>query len=55
MQDDAAAAREVLGLPDEVEPVAFTPLGYPADAPGPKKRKPLGADKEDKKKGGKKG
>jgi nitroreductase len=21
--------------------VAFTPLGYPADKPGPKKRKPL--------------
>jgi len=38
---DPDAARDVLGLPDEVEPVAFTPLGYPADAPGPKKRKPL--------------
>jgi nitroreductase len=38
---DAAAAREVLGLPDGVEPVAFTPLGYPADQPGPKERKPL--------------
>ncbi len=30
------AAREVLGLPEEVEPVIFTPLGYPADAPGPR-------------------
>jgi len=38
---DATAAREVLGLPDDVEPMAFTPLGYPADEPGPKKRKPL--------------
>jgi len=38
---DPAAAREVLGLPDDVEPIAFTPLGYPADQPGPKKRKPL--------------
>jgi nitroreductase len=39
---DPDAARSVLGLPDEVEPVAFTPLGYPADAPRPKKRKALG-------------
>ncbi len=38
---DPAAAREVLGLPDGVEPVAFTPLGYPADQPGPKRRKAL--------------
>lgn len=36
---NAAAAREVLGLPDTAEPVAFTPLGYPADQPKPKKRK----------------
>jgi nitroreductase len=35
------AAREVMGLTDEAEPVVFTPLGYPADIPGPKKRKPL--------------
>lgn len=35
------AAREVLGLPSETEPVIFTPLGYPADLPGPKIRKPL--------------
>lgn len=35
------AAREVLGLPDDVEPIAFTPLGYAADQPKPKKRKPL--------------
>jgi len=38
---DPAAAREVLGLPDDVEPIAFTPLGYPADQPKPKKRKAL--------------
>jgi nitroreductase len=34
------AAREVLGLPAELEPVAFTPLGYPADKWKPKKRRP---------------
>jgi nitroreductase len=38
---DPAAAREVLDLPDGVEPVAFTPLGYAADRPRPKERKPL--------------
>jgi nitroreductase len=36
---DAAAAREVLGLPPEADPVVFTPLGWPADAPKPKTRK----------------
>lgn len=35
------AARAVLQLPAEAEPVIFTPLGYPADQPGPKNRKPL--------------
>jgi nitroreductase len=35
------AAREILGLPEEVEPLIFTPLGYPADELGPKERKPL--------------
>ena len=38
---DPAAARQVLGLPDGVEPIAFTPLGYPADEPRPKERKAL--------------
>lgn len=38
---NAKAAREVLGLPDEVEPLIFTPLGYPADQPKPKERKEL--------------
>ena len=35
------AAREILGLPEDVEPIAFTPLGYPADSPRAKKRKTL--------------
>jgi nitroreductase len=37
---DPAAAREVLKLPAEFEPIAFTPLGYPADQWKPKKRRP---------------
>ena len=36
---DPVAAREVLGLPEGVEPVAFTPLGYAADELKPKQRK----------------
>jgi len=35
------AARSVMGLPEEAEPVIFTPLGYPADQAGPKVRKTL--------------
>jgi nitroreductase len=35
------AARRVLQLPEGVEPVLFTPLGYPADTPRPRTRKPL--------------
>jgi len=38
---DPVAAREVLGLPDDVEPLAFTPLGYPTSQASPKKRRPL--------------
>jgi nitroreductase len=38
---DPSAAREVLGLSENEEPIAFTPLGYPADEPKPKKRKAL--------------
>jgi nitroreductase len=38
---DPGAARQVFGLPDGVEPIALTPLGYPADQPSPKERKPL--------------
>ena len=38
---DPQAAREILNLPEGVEPIAFTPIGYPADQPREKKRKPL--------------
>lgn len=38
---DPAAAREVLGLPESAEPIALTPLGYPADEPRSKLRRPL--------------
>ncbi len=36
-------ARGILRIPDDVEPVAFTPLGYPDDQPGHrhKSRKPM--------------
>jgi nitroreductase len=40
---NAAAAHEILGIPDDVEPIAFTPLGYPADQPKQKERMPLEA------------
>jgi len=38
---DPAEARNILGLPEDVEPIAFTPLGYPADKLKPKTRKSL--------------
>jgi len=39
---DPVAAREVLGIPEQANPIAFTPLGYPADQPpATKKRKTL--------------
>jgi nitroreductase len=38
---DAVAAREILELPENVEPIVFTPLGYPSDSPRPKLRKPM--------------
>jgi nitroreductase len=38
---DPTAAREVLGLPGDVVPWAFTPLGHPADSPALKVRRPL--------------
>ena len=38
---DPAAAREVLGLPAGVEPIALTPLGYPDDQLRPKERRSL--------------
>ena len=41
---DPAAAREILGLPDGVEIVGMTPLGYPDVEPNPRvrSRRPLG-------------
>ena len=38
---DPNAAREVLSIPEDVEPVLFTPLGYPADSPREKNRKSM--------------
>ena len=42
---DPAAAREVLGVPEDGEPMLFSPLGYPADTgqPSPRhlQRRPL--------------
>ncbi len=38
---DPPAAREILCLPPGVEPIALTPLGYPADSLRPNERKPL--------------
>jgi len=38
---DPVAAHEILKLPDDVKPIAFTPLGYPDDQPGYKSRKSL--------------
>jgi nitroreductase len=38
---DPAVARALFRLPDGIEPLAFTPLGYPADQSQPKTRKSL--------------
>jgi nitroreductase len=38
---DEENARKALALPEDVEPILFTPLGYPADQPKIKTRKPL--------------
>ena len=38
---DPQATREVLGLPDDVEPIAFTPVGYPARDQAATSRRPL--------------
>ena len=38
---DPDKARQLLNLPDTWKPVAFTPLGYPADAGREKKRREL--------------
>ena len=33
-------AREVLRIPEEIQPIVFTPLGYPAETAGSKVRRP---------------
>jgi len=38
---NSVAAREILTIPEDIEPLIFTPLGYPADQAGAKERKPL--------------
>jgi nitroreductase len=38
---DPVAAREVLRLPEDVVPIAFTPLGYPSKEPREKLRRSL--------------
>jgi nitroreductase len=38
---NSEAAREILELPDDVKPIAFTPLGYPDDQTRPKKQKSI--------------
>lgn len=39
---DAAKVRGVLGLPNGIEPLAMTPIGFAEDPPRPKLRKPMG-------------
>jgi len=38
---DPDAARNFLNLSQDLEPIAFTPIGYPADESGIKNRKPI--------------
>ena len=38
---DKDVAREAFGLPDDFAPVVMTPLGYAADQPEPKERRPI--------------
>lgn len=38
---DPAAAREVLALPEDEEPIVFTPLGYPSEPITSRVRRPL--------------
>ena len=38
---DPEAARRILSLPDDMEPIVFTPLGYPDRPPPEKRRKSL--------------
>jgi len=39
---DAAKVKAALGIPENMSVVAVTPLGYPAESPGARPRKPLG-------------
>lgn len=39
---DPSAARELLGLEPDWEPLALTPIGYPAEAPQARQRKGIG-------------
>jgi len=41
-QFDEPTVKRTLGIPDGVRVVALIPLGYPAETPGPKDRKPMG-------------
>ncbi|MEO0080945.1 MAG: nitroreductase family protein [candidate division WOR-3 bacterium] len=36
-----AEVRRVLAIPEDVKPIALTPLGYPASEPRPRPRKPI--------------
>lgn len=38
---DPDAARDILGLPEEAKPIVFATIGYAADNPRPKARKPI--------------
>ena len=38
---DEEKAKKVLGVPDDMRVVAFTPLGYPAETPKPRARREL--------------
>ncbi|MDO8715347.1 MAG: nitroreductase family protein [Dehalococcoidales bacterium] len=40
-QFEREPARKFLSLPKDAEPIVFTPLGYPADQPKEKHRKPI--------------
>ncbi len=40
-QFDEPTVKQTLDIPDDVRVVAYTPLGYPAETPAPKDRKPM--------------
>ena len=40
-QFEEEVVKSALGVPEDVRVVALTPLGYPAETPGPKERKPM--------------